>query len=165
MSAPQPPTSIEALLRPRPKLHVLAGIPGCGKSTFAAQLPGHVVSTDQLREELAGDASSQDLNDLVFRVFHNTLRWGLSEGEDMIADSTALTSGARSQLRDVAAFTDSEIHLYLFQNPTEALSRNLRRERVVPQDVMVRMVEKYERTLLLLVQESYDSVTRIASYS
>jgi predicted kinase len=148
----------------KPKLHILVGIPGCGKSTYAASLTGNVISSDALREEILKDVNDQSQNEVVFRVFHNMLRWGLSLGTDMIADATSLDSRSRANLREVARETDAEAHLYLFRNTSEALMRNARRDRRVPDDVMVRMVEKYERTLLTLPQERYTSVTEIRSF-
>lgn len=148
------------------RLHVLAGIPGCGKSTFAKQLSGVVVSTDEIRE-LLGDVNDQSRNALVFKAFHNSIDWLLGEQArypDVIADSTALDARSRRDLVEIADRHGAETHLYLFDNTLEAVMRNTERERVVPQDVMVRMVEKYERTLLVLPQETYTSVTRIGGY-
>ena len=148
---------------PRPKLFILVGIPGCGKSTLAEQLDGEVVSSDKIREAL-GDINDQSQNELVFTIFHGTLHRLLGEGRNAIADSTALTRSARTKLREIAEHHGAETHLVFFKNPYEAIRRNAERERSVPLEAMKRMVERYERTLIDLVQERYTTITEIGSF-
>lgn len=150
----------------KPSLHILCGIPGCGKSTYAPVLDGSLVSTDRIREELQhGDRKNQANNDLVFKVFHNMLRFGLELGENMIADSTALTAQARAQLRVIGHETGAHTYLHLFRNNGEAVRRNRTRrpEHVVPSDVMARMLSNYEQTLYALKLERYTGVIEIGS--
>jgi predicted kinase len=150
----------------KPSLHILCGIPGCGKSTYAPLLDGTLVSSDAIREELQhGDRKNQANNDLVFKVFHNMLRFGLELGASMIADSTALTAQARAKLRLIGHETGATTHLHLFRNNEQAVHRNATRrpEHQVPPHVMTRMLENYEKTLYTLKLERYTSVIEIGN--
>lgn len=150
-------------------LIVLAGIPGSGKSGWASTLlsSAAVVSSDAIREELTGDESIQDLNDEVFSLFHSRIDNFLRIGGTVVADSTALTTGARATLRAIARLNDAVAHLVYFSNLEQACSRNLSRDRTVPADVMMRMLEKYERFRLNLPTEAqhWNSVTEVRSWA
>lgn len=147
-----------------PRLIILAGIPGSGKSTYAqTHYPNvRVVSSDAIREEM-GDVYDQTRNQRVFNTFHQRIAEKLAQGSDVIADSTALDEQARANLVSLAQVFKAEAHLVLFANIGQAVVRNRQRERVVPDNAMARMLDKFERTLLSLPKESqaYSSVTVI----
>jgi len=149
-----------------PTLFIPVGIPGCGKSTFGLVSGARIVSTDAIRASLTGDESNQDKNGEVFKRFHAQIYALLSNGHSAFADATNLTPGARKELREtadlVAKMRPVRTHVFLFKNPTQALRRNRERERVVPEDVMLRMLEKYEQTLSDLWSESYNHVTVVS---
>jgi predicted kinase len=157
-----------------PILYIPVGIPGCGKSHLAGGLDAQVVSTDHIREQLTGDASRQDANATVFDRFHGEIHVWLREGRSVYADATNLTHDSRRQLFRIArAYNDISqvqmrepvrIHLILFRNLAQAIVRNQQRERVVPADVMVRMIEKYERSVVDIMNDErsdYDYVTEV----
>lgn len=149
-----------------PHLVILVGIPGCGKSTWADNLlvSHYVVSSDAIRAEF-GDVTDQTRNQSVFDEFHKRIADHLFNGRDVVADSTALDMRARVQLCDIARKYKAPVDLVYFTNCAEAANRNRRRERVVPEDVMQRMLDKYERFRLMLSQEAhrYHSITEIGS--
>lgn len=151
----------------RGTLVVLCGIPGSGKSTWARTFLDHdvVVSSDDIREEILRDAQDQSANEQVFAVFHDRILHGLRCGKVVVADSTALDARSRETLRGLASQANARLHLIVFTNLTQAITRNQRRDRVVPEDAMMNMVYKYERTMLALPTErpGYSSVTEIAS--
>lgn len=150
------------------KLIILCGIPGCGKSTWAEiYLSGNFHyashSSDAIRKELTGDENNQDVNEKVFQTFHARITESLAHGFDTVADSTALDFRARLNLMDAAK--GHGIHLVLFRNNEEAIRRNRDRDRVVPDHVMNRMLDKYEKTLHNLREGerfAYDSITEIS---
>jgi predicted kinase len=151
-----------------PHLTILAGIPGSGKSTWAKSvLPdAHYVSSDDIREQM-GDVYDQTRNAEVFRIFHADISVALAQGKRVVADSTALDAKARSRLTALAFVNGAKTHLVLFTNVAQAVIRNRERERVVPQEAMERMLDKLEKTLLVLSQEKpfYDAVTLISNTS
>ena len=150
----------------RNHLVILVGIPGCGKSTWAEDiLCDHtLVSSDAIRAEL-GDINDQTKNDQVFDTFHQRIHEALRRGENVVADSTALTKDSRHRLRAISRSAGTTTHLIYFSNCTQAMQRNLRRDRRVPDDVMLRMLDKYERFKIDLIQEigCYNSITEIRS--
>jgi protein phosphatase len=60
---------------PEPALVLLAGVAGCGKSTFAAQHfePTEVISSDRCRALVADDENDQRASGDAFRVLHTIL--------------------------------------------------------------------------------------------
>jgi predicted kinase len=146
------------------KLYIPVGIPGCGKSHWATNSDYFVVSTDAIRATL-GDVNDQSKNDEVFEKFHRRLHMVLVSDQSVVADATNLRDFARERLRDIALANNAETHLIVFQNPLQALMRNRQRERTVPEDVMYRMVDQFERALVDISQEIYTTVTKIRSYA
>lgn len=149
------------------KLIILAGIPGCGKSTWAETLLDYqyeIISTDKIRSEL-GDVNDQTRNGEVFQLFHSRISQVLDMGGDVVADSTALDAQSRTDLRKIADACGAQKHLVYFSNCDQAIRRNFQRHRQVPDDVMVRMLDKYERFMrnLPFEQGMYNSITEIRS--
>lgn len=145
------------------RLFIPVGIPGCGKSHWAGHSAHAIVSTDEIRGR-CGDVNDQSNNDEVFQTFHRELYVHLLRRQSVVADATNLRDFARKGLRNLATMTGAETHLVVFQNPLQALMRNRQRERTVPEDVMYRMVDQFERALLDIQQETYTTVTKIRSY-
>lgn len=144
------------------KLIILMGIPGCGKSTFAARMfENHVVSSDAIREKLTGDEANQVENDTVFTLFHERIEEILYRRMTAIADSTALTPEARERLRLCARSHEASTHLILFDNCAAAKVRNRTRPNPVPDDVMRRMWDRFQVAKSSVYHEGYSSITRI----
>ena len=62
----------------KPKLIVMVGLPGSGKSTYAKELikkgrADIILSSDAIREELTGDESNQTVNDKVFKLLYQRM--------------------------------------------------------------------------------------------
>lgn len=163
-------------------LIILAGVPGCGKSTWAKQffdLKYVVISSDAIRVRLLGSQSSEvahspekkaENNAKVFNEFHQVIERNLTNNVDTIADATNLNRFARQKLIDIAERVKSvDIQLVLFKNVLEATARNAERpdETRVPEEAMRYMVQKYYDTLAELPQERphYASVTKVESYA
>ena len=146
-------------------LFIPVGIPGCGKSTFARSLDGIIaVSTDEIREALCKDVNDQSKNDEVFATFHKMIEVFLGDGISVYADATNLTSQSRDRLRIIAKEAGAKTHVILFRNLEQAIRRNAERDRVVPADVMLRMIEKYERSVSALrATMIYDHITEVSS--
>jgi predicted kinase len=143
-------------------LHIPVGIPGCGKSTFATTHGVPIVSTDAIREQM-GDVNDQSRNDEVFDRYHRALEQHLLAGQSVFADATNLDNFARAKLRDIAAKHGAQTNLIVFKNLGQAIHRNQARDRKVPSDVMLRMLDKHERAMMDLKHEGYDHVTEVSS--
>lgn len=150
-------------------LIILVGIPGCGKSTWAERMFDpfcyETISSDAIRAELS-NINDQSRNSEVFEIFHSRIHDALCDGLSVIADSTALDQRSRRNLVDIASAVGVDgVHLIYFSNCDQAIRRNLVRERRVPDDVMTRMLNKYEKFRLDLPHEQqigwYSMVTEI----
>jgi predicted kinase len=153
--------------RIRPRLFILAGIPGCGKSTWARTFfePRLIVSTDAIREvKWPGEPYKAERNDEVFREFHTRIDFLLRHDNDAVADATSLASAARYELLRTAHLREVEAHLVFFDNPSQALRRNAQCEgyALVPEDAQQGMLKKYQQARCDILDEKYASVTIIA---
>jgi len=125
-------------------LYTMIGLPGSGKSTFAANHPECVVvSTDAIRGELFGDESEQRNGKLVFDVAYSRLAKAVEAGQDAIFDATNLHRKYRKTLFQMFPNVD---HVAVFVNTPvgECLKRNNQRARVVPAPAIYRMSHQME---------------------
>ena len=131
---------------------MLVGLPGSGKSTYAKKLMDKenlnfvVHSSDSIRKELSGDESNQDINKLVFETLHNRVVEDLENRRNVIYDATNISSKRRrafvnTYLNKVDCFKRCTI----IATPYEiCYLQNLKRDRVVPNRVLVDMYKKFE---------------------
>lgn len=127
-----------------PKVHIMIGCPASGKSTYAKNLEGIYVSSDEIREELFGDASIQGNPAMIFNIFYNRAAVAFEEGYDVILDATNINKKNRKKIYSV--FGDEAEYIAHYFNPSieTLLERNAARERVVPEDVIRRMKNQLE---------------------
>lgn len=160
-------------------LHVLCGIPGSGKSTWAAKQEGAVISTDAIRGELFGDESAQYSDRFlreqgydptamterqkagacsrkVFAIAEERAGEAIRTG-DVYFDATNVSpAGRKSLLEGIPhdrAFADvADVPLAV------ALKRNSKRERHVPEGVIRAM---HSRFVMPSEEEGFSAVRRI----
>jgi predicted kinase len=133
------------LVETKPKIVLLVGLPGSGKSTWAESnvIPGvsGTLSSDALRGLLADDPDNQNIHALVFKVLRDLLRRRLELKRPITyIDATNLTPKERRPYIKLAALFDAEIEAVFFDVPAEeCIRRNRGRERIVP-DTVIRML-------------------------
>jgi predicted kinase len=127
--------------------HILIGLPGSGKSTLARRLaaihnPATIVSSDEIRKHLYGDESIQGSNAQVFRQAERELFAALRAGRSVIYDATNINQRFRRMtLRELRQAGAAWIIGYWLKVPMGICQeRNRKRSRVVPEEVLVRML-------------------------
>jgi predicted kinase len=128
------------------KLILLIGLPGSGKSTLASQLvaayPGsYLVSTDAIRAQLFG---SEAVQGEWLRVWRQ-VRWEFQQAAQcspvVIYDATNAIRRYRREAIALARETGFNflVGLWLDTPVAVCLEQNQRRDRTVPEDVILRM--------------------------
>lgn len=157
-----------------PNFYMLIGLPASGKSTYAKTLAEQenavIISTDDIRKELFGDEAIQENEryngNTVFCAAYDRIKLTMLEGKNIIFDATNINRKRRKHLLDLVkpenflalAKTDY-IYNYiaiLIATPYEkCLQNNLMRKRVVPEEVIKRMMTNFE---VPIRNEGWDSI-------
>ena len=118
------------------------GIPGVGKSTFMEELSEKfnipIVSSDNIREEMYGNASIQGDYKEVFEEVYKRINKLLIDQNTCILDATHCTRWARSSAI-FHTLPDQVIYIVMNNDIEQAKKRNAARERVVPNKVIYKM--------------------------
>jgi predicted kinase len=127
----------------KPKIVLLVGLPGSGKSTWVSGKKG-VLSSDALRELLTDDPDNQTIHALVFRVLRYLLKQRMTLRRPVTyVDATNLTLKERRPYIALAKSFDAEVEAVFFDIPaSECMRRNRLRSRVVPEDAILKMSRK-----------------------
>ncbi|MEV5751073.1 RNA ligase family protein [Actinoallomurus sp. NPDC052308] len=128
-----------------PRLVVMTGPAGSGKSTFTRALPGvdAVVSLDDLREA-RGSRADQRANPQVLRDGLHRLGALLADGATVVWDATALNRHQRSLVRAVADRYDALTTHAVLLVPGDLLARrNAERANPVPPAVLSAQLRRF----------------------
>ena len=149
------------------KLIILCGLPGSGKSSYAEKLKnvddtfyrGNTVihSSDAIREELFGDAGSQEDNGKVFELMHKRTQEDLRAGKTVIYDATNITRKSRKSAI-ACARPDDTIEVHIVWAPVNVcLRRDASRDRSVGSEVIDKMLRRWQSPDP--VAEGFDSIS------
>lgn len=149
---------------------MLIGLPASGKSTYAKTLAEQenavIISTDKIREELFGDEAIQENEHYggakVFNTAFIRIREALRYGKNVIFDATNVRRKQRKTfVKDFTQYCYENNIICSFQailiaTPYEkCLQNNLMRKRVVPEEVIKRMMVNFE---VPIYKEGWDSI-------
>jgi predicted kinase len=121
------------------------GIPGSGKTTilkrFAEENKYTYICPDDIREELAGDASDQSKDRDVWGVANARLRESYDKGNTIVFDATFADKFYRKMFLDgLREHGVNNIQALYVDIPLEtALERNSQRDRQVPEVIIKKM--------------------------
>ena len=133
----------------RCEVTVMCGLPGSGKSTWAAancpDLPA--VSLDDIREEL--DVDPGDNQSAVVVAAYDRARGHLRRGESFLWNATNVSRLLRGKLIDLAADYRARVRIVYVEPPIPLIrERNRGRAKHVPERVWDRMFDKLDMPTL-----------------
>ena len=125
------------------KFIIMVGLPGSGKSTVAKELSikenAVLHSSDDLREELFGDADNQDNNELVFQELSKRISRDLLNGRSVVYDATNSSYKKRKAFLEGLKMEYYK-ECYMVATPYEkCIRQNSGRSRRVPEKVIENM--------------------------
>lgn len=124
--------------------YMLVGLPASGKTTTAYTLGAVVRSSDELRCSLLGDVDDQSRNKEIFDLLHSLIKADIFSGVDVVYDATNIHSRYRREfLESLSLLPCKKVCIYVDTSYEECLSRNAKRERKVPIEVMDRMRNRF----------------------
>jgi len=144
----------------KPKVIVLVGLPGSGKSTYAEQQHGNsALSSDEIRRLLCDDPTNQSIHRQTFSMLRRLLKARLELNRPVTyIDATNLTPKERAPYIKLARGHGAVAEAIFFDVPVaECQRRNRLRHRIVPDDVIETMSRKLRPPT---VKEGFSRVTR-----
>lgn len=132
-----------------PKLTLLVGPPGVGKTTYAHKyIEEHVntihLSSDSIRKELWGDEAIQGDNNEVFSLMQTRAIDALNNGQNVIYDATNMTRKDRSYIISLCpSFVQIKAHIVWAPIET-CIARDMARERTVGKEVVDKMLKRFQ---------------------
>ena len=154
-------TSLDPLM----KAFIMVGAPGAGKSHQAAKLAKKenavVISGDEIRAELYGDASIQGQWGEIWERIEEMV--SESVGKTVILDGTHCREAYRKEsIALLQSYGYDEIEAVVVDAPLDTcIMQNAVRQRNVPRYMIVEMYGDLHRSLKDIEGEGFDSVTYI----
>ena len=139
-----------------PVFILMVGLPGSGKSTIAKTYNIKIFSSDEYRERLLGDVNDQTQNEKIFKTLYNDIKECLLKGESCILDATNISRKSRKRVLDYIRNVPCNKWAHVVcPHLNTVVMQNSNRDRVVPVEVIQRMLRQFEFPQLF---EGFDSV-------
>lgn len=132
-----------------PRLIILVGLPGSGKSTFARRMVNTIpniewISSDQIRKELYGDEACQANPERVFELMQQRTVDLLNEGYSVIYDATSVTRKSRAGILDKCPKHVQKQCVIVWAPIDICIERDKLRDRSVGEKVIDKMLRRFE---------------------
>ncbi|MGB0388825.1 MAG: AAA family ATPase [Ardenticatenaceae bacterium] len=129
------------------RLVVMCGPSGAGKSSWIKEhlADYHVVSLDELREQIAGKRSDQSKNGQVMQAAKELLKGHLRRHEKVVWDATNIRRQHRNAILQLGFNYHAFVTLVVFHMPeAEYMARNRKREHPVPHQILQKQLNNIE---------------------
>ena len=153
-----PPAELVPAKSPKGYVVLAIGLPGSGKTTWYKRRGVTPLSSDLLRTLLFDDITEQRYQGLVFSTLRSLLRARLiAKMPWNYVDATNLSPHERRQWIKMAKSFGYEVQAVFFDVPLAVcMERNSKRERVVTDEVMLKMAERLKPPTF---QEGFEKIT------
>ena len=151
-------------IQEEPCVVLLIGASGSGKSTLAkilANSSDQIVSSDQMRKILTGDASNIEITGKAFHVIHQIVTHRCDHDCVTIVDATNLKKGDRESMLKAARKKkeDCEAIGILIEADEETCKRRQEdRKRTVPENVIELHQKRYQTTKGQIENENFQKL-------
>ena len=133
----------------RPKLIILCGIPGAGKTFYSKEYidthPDTIhLSSDLIRKELYGDENIQGNPSEIFPLMQKRTINALNDGYNVLYDATNMTRKDRQGIIAVCP-KFAKIECHIIWAPIEVcIERDAKRNRTVGKEVINKMLKRFQ---------------------
>lgn len=147
--------------------YVMCGVPGSGKSTYAHNLykkhNAVVISGDDIRAELYGDASVQGNWVEIHEAIEEAVSAASGDSKVVVLDGTHYRASYRKEaVAMLHSYGYTDISLVVVDRPLDlCLERNAQRSRNVPEHVIRSMYSKLQSSLRNIEQEGFTRVIHV----
>ena len=150
-----------------PKLEILIGLPGSGKSTYAmekhkANRNSVYLSSDNIRGELYGNESIQGSPAEVFALMQSRAIEALKSGRDVFYDATNLTRKDRAGILTATPRYVYKQATVVFTPYEMCIERDTLRERSVGKEIIDKMIRRFQPPFY---DEGFDFIHVYQNYS
>lgn len=136
-------------------VYLLCGPPGAGKTTYGKKMveanPNLVrVCPDEFRAKFGWGEGDQSVSAQAFDASRKAVGESLDAGKDVVVDATLMYRKARKDFINIARGRGATINAITFELDKSTLLERIKKRvseggRNVPEDVVDRMLSKYER--------------------
>ena len=127
------------------KAILTVGIPGSGKSHWAAKQDGYrVINLDDCRYLVSGDSSNQACTKEAAKIHERLIDLAVRDGVNIIVSDTNLNKGFRDVLEARLWNDGYTVEIKVFDTPYDVcVARNNTRTNPVPEHAMLRLQEQF----------------------
>ncbi len=141
------PTAAPRLPPFRCQVHLLCGLPGAGKDTYAARnLPDlPMISLDRLRQATKARRGDPKAEGRLLQEAQHRFREHLAASQSFVFNATNLTRAMRQKWLSIAAAYNAElVGHYIEPSREKLLTQNRERDSAIPEDALLELFGKLE---------------------
>lgn len=139
----------ERKLNELPKLFMMVGIPGSGKSyeseVIAKEHDAVIHASDKIREEFSKNPNLKGDNNLVFNQLHFRIQRDLKVGKNVVYDATNINSRRRKAfLNSIKSIPCEKIAIIMATPYEQCIKNNAERDDSIPESVIEKMYKNFQ---------------------